>query len=451
MNHRGLLCGVLSLCAIWSFSSVSAETIRLNLHDAIKRAHNFDPRISEKEKLIGVARGRLQEAEGIASWVYDLNFFLGLAPKLKSDFYNADGSFNRDSLSFDGITPWYNLKFTIVRPLMTFGKIEGYSKAAKNSIKIKEWDVELERAKIYVDVVRAYSGYLTARDIEAFLEDMKAKLQGAIDFVNRSLEEGDGSVKESDLYALSSGVALIERYVAQAKGAQRVAMTGLRLVTGVTVFDTLELADTRLITLPFPQESLDELQQVALANRPEMKQVEAGLAARRALVSAENANYKPNLYAGIGGVASIAPGRDRTDDFSVYDPFNTWGITPVVGLKWDLYSGVQDGRLSQAQAELDALIETKAFAQLGIPFQVAEQYHEVTAHREMIASLKKAALAGRRWMTAAYADFEAGLENSALTITALQVYVTAYTDYLKVVNDYNVHIARLWVATGELK
>ena len=442
---------VFCLSTLMPFTGVSAETIHLDLNDAIKRAHNFDPRIAEKEKLVGVARGQLQEAQGADSWIYDLNFFLGMAPKLKSNFFNPDGSFNSESLSFDGVTPWYNLEFRIVRPLETFGKIEEFSKAARNGIKIREWDVDLERAKIYVDVVRAYSGYLAARDIEAFLHDMKKKLQGAIEFVELSLEDGAGSATESDLHALGSGLALIDRYIAQAKGAQRVAMTGLRLVTGISTYDTLELADKRLITLPFPEESLKVLQRRAILHRPEMKQVEAGMAARRALVAAENANYNPNIYAGVGGVASIAPGRDRTDDFAVYDPFNTWGITPVVGVKWDLYAGVQDGRLSQAQAELDALIEKKAFAQLGIPFQVAEEFHEVTAHRDMIAGLKKAALESRRWMTAAYADFEAGLENSALTITALQVYVTSYGDYLRVVNDYNVHIARLWVATGELK
>jgi len=439
------------LCALLPLLDLSAETIRLDLHDAIERALNFDPRIAEKEKMIGVARGQLQEAEGAESWVYDLNFFLGLASKLKSNFFHNDGSFNSDSLSFDGVTPWYNLEFRIVRPLETFGKIEEYSKAAKSGIKIREWDVDVERAKIYIDVVRAYSGFLAARDIERFLHDMKQKLQGAIDFVKSSLEDGEGSSTESDLHALGSGMAIIERYVAQARGAQRVAMTGLRLVTGTANADILELADTRLITLPFPEESLKVLQRRAILHRPEMKQVEAGMAARRALVAAENANYYPNIYAGVGGVASIAPGRDRTDDFAVYDPFNTWGITPVVGIKWDLYAGVQDGRLSQAQAELDALIEKKAFAQLGIPFQVAEEFHEVTAHRDMIAGLKKASLESRRWMTAAYADFEAGMENSALTITALQVYVTSYGDYLRVVNDYNVHVASLWVATGELK
>ena len=169
------------------------------------------------------------------------------------------------------------------------------------------------------------------------------------------------------------------------------------------------------------------------------------------MLSAANAEFYPNLYTGVGGSVAFSPERDRTDDITVYDPFNHAGLTPVIGLKWDWYSGVQKSHVTQGQAELDALIEKKTFAQLGIPFQVAEQYYEVHTHYKMIQELKQGSLAGRRWMVTAYADFEAGLETSALAITALQAYVAAYSDYLRIINDYNVHVARLWVATGELK
>ena len=51
MKARWLINGVLGWCALTAFTDVSAETIRMNLDDAIKRALNFDPRSAEKEKL----------------------------------------------------------------------------------------------------------------------------------------------------------------------------------------------------------------------------------------------------------------------------------------------------------------------------------------------------------------------------------------------------------------
>ena len=54
-------------------------------------------------------------------------------------------------------------------------------------------------------------------------------------------------------------------------------------------------------------------------------------------------------------------------------------------------------------------------------------------------------------MISTYADFEAGLETSTNLVTAFQGYVLAYTDYFRAVNDYNVTVARLKVATGEIQ
>jgi outer membrane protein TolC len=180
-----------------------------------------------------------------------------------------------------------------------------------------------------------------------------------------------------------------------------------------------------------------------------MAQVEAGLKARRALVAAKNADAYPNLYTGVGGSFAYSPERVQTSDVAVFDPFNHAGLTPVLGLKWDWHSGVQQAQVKQAQAELDALVEKKSFALQGIPFQVAEQFHSVHAKYEMVQQLYQAARSGRRWMLATYADFEAGVEESHKVMTALQTYILAYGDYIRVVNDYNLSVAQLKVVTGE--
>ena len=69
-------------------------------------------------------------------------------------------------------------------------------------------------------------------------------------------------------------------------------MAGLKFLTGHEA-EVIELADRRLAPVALPPQSLDEWIELALANRPEFKQVEAGLAARRALVEATRADAKP--------------------------------------------------------------------------------------------------------------------------------------------------------------
>ncbi|MFT5741034.1 MAG: outer membrane protein, partial [Gammaproteobacteria bacterium] len=209
--------------------------------------------------------------------------------------------------------------------------------------------------------------------------------------------------------------------------------------------------DSRLTPLPLPATSLQEWIDLARANRVEFKQVEAGLVARRALVEATRANKKPIVFAGVAGSLAYAPGRDTLDNPHVYDPFNHVGISPLIGMRWQWEQGAQPARVAQAQAEYDALVHKASFARAGIPFQVREQYFTMQAKYQSIQSMQSSAKAGRRWMIAAYTDFEAGLGEADKILTAMQVYVLAYAEYLRAVNDFNNHLSKLKSVSGVLE
>jgi outer membrane protein len=447
-----------ALCLFMPFVQAQAETIVLDLQQSAKRAMATDPRAIEKEKLVDKARGLLHEAEGAKDLMVGVNSFVGLAPKLRGGlFETTDGKGNKvigvpdNAFDINGVTPWYYLDFSLIKPLYTFGKVKNYTKAAENNIKVKQGDVELRRGENYQEVAQAYYGYLAARDTRLFLEDTLDKMKAAADLVKGWLNNGGGQAKQSDLYALQTGVALLQRYIAEAKGLENIAMTGLRLLTGVQPQDTLELADKRLKPVPLPEGDMKNLQAKALKQRPEVKQLEAGLDARRALMMAKKSEADPNIYAGFVGVISYTPERGNLTSVNVYDPFYTAGATPILGMKWDWSTGRQPAQVEQAKAELDATLALKSYAQQGIPFQVAEQYTDVHSYYEMVNKLYDASRNGRRWMISTYADFEAGVEKADKVISAFLGYIQAYSDYLKTVNAYNLHVVQLEVVTGEIK
>ncbi len=224
-------------------------------------------------------------------------------------------------------------------------------------------------------------------------------------------------------------------------------MEGLKLLTGLQS-ETVELKDRRLQPLALPDKSVEEWIALARDNRPEFRQVEAGLSARRALVEATRADKKPVVFAGVAGSLAYAPGRDRLDNPHIFDLYNHSALSPLVGMRWQWEPGAQPARVAQAQADLDALIHTASFARQGIPFQVREQYHLVQSKYESIAAMRSSSQAARRWMIAAYTDFEAGLEEADKILTAMQVYVVAYGEYLKKVNDFNNHVFKLKSVSG---
>jgi len=434
--------------------ALNAKT-SLSLDEAIQLALVNDPRIEEKRAFVRKAQGLLDEAKGSAGFRYEVDSFLAIATGVDGGFYQGGAETcsdpctpRSDTYDFnDGLSLWGGLTFSIVKPLATFGRLENYQKAAQQNILVKQQDVELQRDSIRLTVVKAYYGYLTARDSRFLLEDTHKRLEAALKLVKRWLDEDKGNVSLSDRYALESGLGLVENFLAETRGVEAIAMEGLKLLTGLQS-EVVELKDRRLQPLALPEQSVEEWIALARDNRPEFRQVEAGLSARRALVEATRAGKKPVVFAGVAGSLAYAPGRDRLDNPHIFDLYNHSALSPLVGMRWQWNPAAQPARVAQAQADLDALIHTASFARQGIPFQVREQYLLVQSKFESIAAMKSSAQAARRWMIAAYSDFEAGLEEADKILTAMQVYVVAYGEYLKIINDYNNHVFKLKSASG---
>lgn len=445
----------LTLLAAGLASALPARAETVTLQQAVEMSLAADPRIKEREQVVEAARALVQEVKGNVGWRVSANAFIGLAPEAEGGFYQG-GAFSgtnprTDGDKIRGISDWTHLDFALIKPLYTFGKVERYSDAAQGNVELKQGELKQTRADIVYDTKRAYFGYLTARDSRAFLEDMQGRVDQAIATVERGLKEESGEVRQSDLFALQTAKGLLTKYVHQARAIEKISLDGLKVLTGAGLQADLQVADSRIAPVAFPQVDLAEFQARALQDRPEMQQLEAGLRARRALLAAKKADRMPDVYAGVIGQFNYASQRERLDNPYLYDPFNGGGLTPVVGVKWDTVFGAAAARVDQAQAELEALNHKKAFAIAGIPYEVGEAYINAQANFESQRALADGAAAARRWMIAALADFSAGIETADKVADAIKNYVLAQTEYLRTVNDYNMNVAQLARLTGELK
>lgn len=438
-------------------SVVQAETI--TLEQAIEKALQNDPRISELENFVKQAQALKREAEGSSGLQLISNTFIGLSPALEGGFFSDDqcgasgnvckSRADRYKIIDSGLSPWWYLEFGLIKPLKTFGKIEHFTEAAKNNIKLKEQDVRLQRGNTIFDVNRAYFGYLTARDSRLFLDDVSNRITSALETAQINLEEERGDTTQADVYALQSALGLANSFVKKAAALETVAIQGLKVLIGVDLNAPLDVADKGLKPVELPDVELDALTKKAMNDRPEMLQLNSGLQAKKALINAKKAMKRPNVYAGILGSLSYSPMRDRIDNPHIHDPFNDIGTTPVVGMQWHWEGAVQNARVQQEQAELDALMEKNRFAQRGIPYQVSEAYEQVNAHFESVQELRKSARAARRWMVSRYTEYEAGIESVDKLVSAFQAYVLAYSDYLQTVYAYNMQVAQLNKAIGD--
>lgn len=429
-----------------------AETV--NLQQAVQMSLAADPRIKEREQVVEAARAMVREVQGNAGWRMSANAFIGLAPKVEGGFYQDGNTFSgtvprSDGDEYNGLSDWTHLDFALIKPLYTFGKIERYGEAAKGNVELKQGELKQTRGDTIYETKRAYFGYLAARDIRIFLEDLQERLDREIAGAEKKLKDETGEVKHSELYSMQSTKGLLAKYANQARAIEKISLDGLKVLIGVSLKSDLKVADERIEPVAFPQLELADLQARAMQDRPEMLQLQAGLRARRALVAAKKADRMPDVYAGVIGQFNYASQRERLDNPYLYDPFNGGGLTPVVGVKWDTVFDATNARVDQAQAELEALNHKQAFAALGVPFEVGEAYAHAQANYDSQRQLREGAAAARRWLVASLADFAAGMETADKMVEALKNYVFTQTEYVRTINDYNMNVAQLARLTGE--
>ena len=441
--------------ALSAFSSM-AQAQTVNLEQATQMALNADPRIEEQRANVAAAQALIQKVEGEGGIRASVNLYAALAPKASNGIFTngtnscpSGGCTLRDDGNTinDGITVTSGVTASIIKPLYTFGKLSNYMTAAKYNKKLKSDEVALAKGQTWLTVRRAYYSYLTARDTRRFLEGVRRQLAGAEAPLKKQVNDGHAAMR--NVYALQNGVGMLDKYIAEARSVEQIALAGLKTIIGVPIDDSLTVADDHITPVKMPDGSLKQYANEALANRPEMHMAESGLAALRSYVQARKAERYPNIYAGVMAQAQYTPGRDRVNNPYIYDPLNTAFATPVIGIKWDFNPGVLNANVSSAEADLRGAVAKAQLAQTGIPFQVTEAYRNVKSLHQQIMALQKARQASKRWMISSFLDFQAGLLDGGILGMAVAGNTSTQVDYYKAVNAFNMQVAKLRVATGD--
>ena len=441
-------------------TTVRAETPPaepITLEQATDMALHADPRIDEQRANVARAQALIERVKGEGGVRVSANLFMGLAPQAEDGIFTngtntcpagQSCTLRDDGNDLDeGITVTTGLTASIIQPLYTFGKLENYGSAARLNRDVKAAEVALARGETWLTVRRAYWGYLAARDMRRMLEGVKRQVDRTREDMRKDAQAGE--VPMSQLYALESGAAQLERYLAEAESVEAIAIDGLKTIIGVPISSSIEVADPNIEPVDLPDEALAELADRALAQRPEMAMAENGQAAMRHYVAARKSERYPNLYAGVIAGATYTPGRDRLNNPYINQPLNQAYAAPVVGLQWDFNPGVMRANVSEAEAQLQGVVAKAQLARQGIPFQVAEAYHTAHGLERQIRALDTAKDNTRKWMVSTFMDYQAGLVGGEELAKAVKANTEAQADYFRAINDFNMSVAKLAIATGD--
>lgn len=340
------------------------------------------------------------------------------------------------------------LDLTATQPLYTFGKLSNRKEAASRGVMAKEFQIDEKKGQIalrikelYYALILAHAGVDLANESGDFFEEARRR-------IHRLLELNSPNVRESDLYRIDAYRADTSRLKAQAEKGVKVAYFALksqiRLPPGVE-FDLTEK------TISMKKESLAGLEsyiQEATAKRPEFKQLAQALAAQESQVKAATSDRYPSFFAALRGSLAGAPDREAMYNRYIPDDFNHAYMGVVAGLKWNFDFGISRAKVDKMRAEVGKLQNTKAFAEMNIPIQVAKSYQEHLEWREAANSYQQAATASRKWIMTALSEFDMGVGTAYDMLNAIDKYGQNQGKYLEAVLHSNLSLDELEYAVG---
>jgi outer membrane protein TolC len=400
------------------------------------------PGLSAAEADIDAAQARLNEAR--------LSPFMQFQGHAR--FFVAPGARGTSTFSPDPQIPWSNrwgpggeLGIEGAIPLYTFGKYRAGKQAASAGITTAEYERDRTLARVVFDVRRAYFGTQLSLDLQAMIGEGKDKLRNAVDKLETRLQADDPRVKQTDFWRLVSALSEIESRESEALRLEASARAALEILSGlkpaIVPECPLEAVKSEVIELG---DHVDR----ALANRPEVHQLEAARSARDANLTVKRAGYLPDIILALRASFARTPGITDIQNPFIIDRGNFAGAFAGLIAQWKLDFGGTNARVKMAKAEIASLKARTSEAELGIEIEVTDLYEQLQDAKRRLASWTRSEKETRKWFVSAGQGYEVGTTSAMELVDSIEAYFSARSKRLMATAEYNLAIAGLEKATN---
>ena len=442
---------------------------RFTLPELLSKARESSPTIQASHHSVRIAEAKLLEAKLALIPQGNFEFFVAPAPKvdcaLPDDIMISPSVTAEERASADWkakhclTTPsmptpqlvgvegiLLRMELTLAWPIYTFGKYTAAKEAARAGVSAEHGRAGLARAQVEQDVRRAYYGLKLARELRSTIDEGKGHLDDAIKKVKEDLDQDKGSSTVTDLRRLQVMNAEVNARRYETDRGEALALAALRaLIPGLKNFDIDEEVLEAPTTAVRPVvDYMDRARQ----HRPEVHQIDAGVAARRAALKLTKASFFPDLVL-VGRVSyAYTSSAEKPQNAFYNNPLNGLGFGAGLALRltWDY--GIKAARLSRARAEL---LETQALRRAaldGIDLEVERARTDMSEALNRIEVTQEGERVARQWLKAVSEKHSAGLSEAKEVGDALNAFFQMRLRWLQALYDSRIAEVNLMRATG---
>ena len=439
------------LIALGYAEASAAERKVLGLDQLVELAVERSPELKMADQEVLAAKSEFNQAKGGMLPQLDMRGVLGPVNDAKEPIVVPTGvpgigqlaDRDQSQVGFFG-----RLDFTVAQPLYTFGKISNRKDAAALGVEVKKAAREQKRNEVVLHVKELYYAYLVAGQGKSAAKEADDFIQDAAKRIRRLIDMKAKNADTVDLYRLDAFSAEVKAFATKAESGAHMSYEALKKTVGMKEGEDFRLDIRELPKNPKPLPPEDEYVYMAMENRPELTQAKKGAEARKKMMDAAKADLYPSLFAaGIGSVA-VAPGRENLDISYFGDDFNHAYAGVVAGAEWHFDFGIGKGKLDKARAEYLKTRHAQEFAERNIPLEVIKYYTDAMENENAWKAYEQAAIGSRRWIVAAFSNFDIGVGTARDMFDAIDRYGKNQGEYLRALYNYHVSLARLDYAVG---
>ena len=410
-------------------SSASAETVHMDLNDAMQRAFDTNPAIAIAGYEFDAARAGYNAARESYGITISANHETGRGGYVDEQFNKELGAFSK------GIGNSHGNGISISMPIFTGGKLEGAVKKAKANYKSAKLDLQKSYNDMRDTVTTGYFQVLQARNKEKLCTESVDRLNDHLKNVKAQYDVG--VVAKVDVLRSEVEVASAVQNWLQAKNAADIAEANLNKIVGLPLSTNLDLVDN--LNYKACDYDLDYCLNYSAENRPEFEMARQKVeAAKGALISAKS-GHMPQIAAKASENWSSNnwPGDDKAK----------WSVGVSANLNiFD--SGVTWSNIHAAEANLHAAEEEYRDKVDSLHLDVRTKYYNMREAEERIKSSKSALDAAEEDYRIAKLRYMNGVGTNTDVLDAQVALTNAKTNYLQAMYDYNTSKVELDNAIG---
>ena len=433
------------LC-LWVFSTggaaihASTSSHQYTLRELLEHGLEHNSEIGEAQWRVQGAAAQLRQARGGYFLPYlRLESENGLIPDAKGDVFNPTS----DTTGLRPLGPFNRTQLEFVQPLYTFGYLSSLRRAAAGGLAVEQADLAANRVDIAFEIKELYYGVLLARELQSLVWSLSEKLE------ERAGElEQNTAVSLSGTYKLKLAVLELEGQEREIADQLELARAALLWKTGLPANRPITLRAKALEPVQVAVPPLDTLLGQALRNRPDWHQLQAGIAAKKALVDAAQSEYLPRIFLAGGIRYAVAPNRTDQHNPFAKDDFNYFNGGVFLGLRQSFEWGLLGANVDKARAEHLELKAKEGAAVQGISLDIKRAYLVFQQTEENLNRARQKRRLTRQWLKLAQEEYEFDPGEVKELISAFEAWSRTEQNYYETIYAYNLSAAKMAQTMG---